>query len=150
MIISMAIPIYRCDVAFFLETDVKELDDFYKRNKHNLDDEDYKLLKKDIEDRKKCGGACYTFGVNYIVYIRDTKKQGHCDHELWHLTNSILTDRGVEHSDLDEPFAYLNEYLHDEFREVLKQFNKDKKDEKARRTAGESSGENKEDQEVKG
>lgn len=147
MIIALGIPIYRCDVAFFLETTIDELDAFYNKNRKNLDEEDYRLLRKDIEDTKKTGGAVYTFGVNYIMYVRNTKEKGHCDHELWHLTNSILSDRGVEHTSTDEPYAYLNEWLHDEFRNILKDFNKEKKDEKAGRTSGNGSGKDTKDQE---
>lgn len=148
MIFNIDIPIYRCSVAFFLETTVDELGVFYNKNRKCLDEEDYRLLRNDIEDTKKTGGVCYTFGVNYIVYIRDTKKMGHCDHELWHLTNSILMDRGVEHTLHDEPYAYLNEYLHDEFRNLMKDFNKEKRNEKAGRTSGDGSGEHQENQET--
>lgn len=145
MIISLEIPIYRCDVAFFLETTVDELGAFFSKNRKNLDEEDYRLLRRDIEDTKKTGGAVYTFGVNYIMYVRNTKEKGHCDHELWHLTNSILNDRGIEHTTTDEPYAYLNEWLHDEFRNIIKDFNKEKKDEKSRRASGDVSGENTQD-----
>ena len=140
MIIALGVPIYRCDVAFFLETTIEELNTFYNKNKKNLDEEDYRLLRKDIEDTKKTGGAVYTFGINYIMYVRNTKEKGHCDHELWHLTNSILNDRGIEHTTTDEPYAYLNEWLHDEFRNILKDFNKEKTNEKSRRTSGDGSG----------
>lgn len=142
MIISLEIPIYHCDVAFFLETTVDELGAFFNKNRKNLDEEDYRLLRRDIEDTKKTGGAVYTFGVNYIMYVRDTKEKGHCAHELYHLTNTILSQRGVEHTETDEPYAYLNEWLHDEFREILKQFKEEKNNEKARRTSGTLSGEN--------
>lgn len=150
MIISMEVPIYRCDVAFFLEVTVEELDDFYKRNKKNLDEEDYNLLKKDIEDTEKVAGAVYTCGVNYIMYVRNTKNKGHCDHELWHLTNSILSQRGVEHTETDEPYAYLNEFLHNEFRSILIQFKKDKNNEDAGGTSGACSGTDTEGEKSKG
>lgn len=150
MIISLEIPIYRCDVAFFLETTVDELNTFYNKNKKNLDEEDYRLLRRDIEDTKKTGGAVYTFGVNYIMYVRNTKEKGHCAHELYHLTNTILSQRGVEHTETDEPYAYLNEWLHDEFREVLKQFKEEKDNEKTGRTSGDGSGEDKKNQESQG
>lgn len=150
MIISSSIPIYRCDVAYFLESTVDELDEFYKKNTHNMDKDDYDTIKKDIESTDTVGGAVYTCGVNYIVYIRDTKKKGHIDHELWHLTNSVLFDRGVEHTRCDEPYAYLNEFLHDEFRDILKQYKKALKDEKAGRTSGDGSGTNTEREKSEG
>lgn len=142
MIISLEIPIYHCDVAFFLETTVDELGAFFNKNRKNLDEEDYRLLRRDIEDTKKTGGAVYTFGVNYIMYVRNTKKKGHCAHELYHLTNTILSQRGVEHTETDEPYAYLNEWLHDEFEEILKQFKEEKNNEKARRASRDGSGKN--------
>ena len=142
MIISLEIPIYHCDVAFFLETTIDELGVFFNKNRKNLDEEDYRLLRRDIEDTKKTGGAVYTFGVNYIMYVRNTREKGHCAHELYHLTNTILSQRGVEHTETDEPYAYLNEWLHDEFEEILKQFREEKNNEKARRTSGTLSGEN--------
>lgn len=150
MIISLEIPIYRCDVAFFLETTVDELGAFFNKNRKNLDEEDYRMLRKDIEDTKKTGGAVYTFGVNYIMYIRNTKEKGHCAHELYRLTNSILSQRGVEHTETDEPYAYLNEWLHDEFREILKQFKEEKDNEKARRASGDGSGTNTEREKSEG
>ena len=150
MIISSSIPIYRCDVAYFLESTVEELDEFYKKNRHNMDKDDYDTIKENIEKVNEVGGAVYTCGVNYIVYIRNTNKKGHIDHELWHLTNSVLMDRGVEHTKCDEPYAYLNEYLHDEFRDILRQFKKALKDEKARRTSGDGSGANTEGEKSEG
>lgn len=140
MIISSSIPIYRCDVAYMLESTIDELDEFYEKNKHNMDKDDYNTIKEDIKSTNTVAGAVYTCGVNYIVYIRNTKEKGHIDHELWHLTNSVLFDRGVEHTKCDEPYAYLNEFLHDEFRDILKQYKKALKDEKAGRTSGDGSG----------
>lgn len=120
MIIALDIPIYRCDVVFFMEPSIEEFKEFYKKNKDNIDEEDFKDILKDLED-KDVAGAVWTCGVNYICYIKNMKKKGHIDHELYHLTNTILTDRGVEHTRNDEPFAYFNEYLHDEFRSIIKE-----------------------------
>ena len=150
MIISSRVPIYRCDVAYFLETTVKELDEFYSMNKDNMDKDDYDAIKEDIQKENEVGGAVYTCGVNYIIYIRNIKEKGHIDHELWHLTNSILIDRGVEHTRNDEPYAYLNEYLHDDFRDIVKQYKKALKDEKAGRTSGDGSGANTEGEKSEG
>lgn len=150
MIIALGIPIYRCDVAFFLNTTVDELEDFYKNNKDRVDSESYEVIKKDIKNAEEIGGAVYTCGVNYIVYIRDIRKKGYIDHELYHLTNTLLTDRGVEHSRNDEPFAYFNEYLHDEFRDMLKKYAKEikaKKDDKTGETNSGSSEQSKESEE---
>lgn len=119
MIIALDIPIYRCDVAFFMEPNIEEFKEFYKKNKTNMDEEDFRDILKDLKD-KDVAGAVWTCGVNYICYIKNMKKKGHIDHELYHLTNTILTDRGVEHTRNDEPFAYFNEYLHDEFRSIIK------------------------------
>lgn len=140
MIVALEIPIYRCDVAFFLETDVKEFEEFYKKNKANMDEEDFRDILKDFED-EDVAGAVWTCGVNYICFIKNMKKKGHADHELYHLTNTILTDRGVEHTRNDEPFAYFNEYLHDEFRDIVKKhwLKKDKSDETKSGTADSGS-----------
>lgn len=120
MIIALDIPIYRCDVTFFMEPSIEEFKEFYKKNKDNIDEEDFKDILKDLED-EDVAGAVWTCGVNYICYVKNMKKKGHIDHELYHLTNTILTDRGVEHTRNDEPFAYFNEYLHDEFRSIIKE-----------------------------
>lgn len=136
MIISSSIPVYRCDVAYFLETTVEELQEFYKNNRKNMDDDVLKEIKKDIENSGEVAGAVYTCGVNYIMYIRDIRKKGHIAHELYHLTNCVLIDRGVEHTRCDEPFAYLNEFLHDSFDDVKKEFKRLKKDEKSKGNTG--------------
>lgn len=120
MIIALDIPIYRCGVAFFMEPNIEEFKEFYKKNKTNMDEEDFRDILKDLKD-KDVAGAVWTCGVNYICCIKNMKKKGHIDHELYHLTNTILTDRGVEHTRNDEPFAYFNEYLHDEFRSIIKE-----------------------------
>ena len=122
MIIALSIPIYRCDVAFFVETTVEDIKEFYKKNKQQMTLEEYNDIIEDIKDERTVGGAVYTVGVNYICYIRNAKKKGHTDHELWHLTNNILNDRGIEHTRTDEPYAYLNEYLHDEFRDIMRKY----------------------------
>lgn len=121
MIVTLGIPVYRCDVAFFMEPGIEEFKEFYKKNKNNMDEEAFRDILKDLED-KDVAGAVWTCGVNYICCIKSMKKKGHIDHELYHLTNVILTDRGVEHTRNDESFAYFNEYLHDEFRSIIKEY----------------------------
>ena len=140
MTIQLEVPIYRCNVAFFLETSVEDFKDFYKDNKDRIDEDDFKRIKEDIES-EDVAGAVWTCGVDYICFIRNMKKKGHIDHELYHLTNTILTDRGVDHTRNDEPFAYFNEYLHDEFRNIVKNYwlKKDKTNETKSGTADSGS-----------
>lgn len=152
MTIALSIPIYRCDVAFMLESTIEDFEGFYKDNKDKMSEEEYKSIKSDMEDND-VAGAVFTCGVNYIVFIRNMKKKGHVDHELYHLTNIILVDRGVEHTRNDESFAYFNEYFHDEFRDIEKNHwkNRNKKEDDKTGTTGSGDSEQcKENKETEG
>lgn len=126
MIVNVEIPIYRCHVAFLIETDIEELDDFAKRNAKKLQKDTFDCIKDDIKDYTSTRGATYSEGVDYLVYIRNADDDNTIAHELYHLTNVVLLDRGVEHTRTDEPYAYLNGFLHIEFKKVLKEFKKEK------------------------
>lgn len=150
MILAFKVPIYRAEVALFIATTVEEFEKFYKDNKKKITDEAYQQIKKDLADEDETGGANYICGISYITYIRNPYDENSIAHELYHLTNNILTDRGVEHTLIDEPYAYLNGYLHTQWKECLKEYKKEKKDEKARRTSGDGSGTNTEREKSEG
>lgn len=147
---SLEIPIYNCNVAFLIESNAEEVKEFYTQNKKKLSKEGYECIIKDIEDYEETGGATYSEGVDYLVYIRNVKEEDHMDHELYHLTNVILMDRGIAHTREDEPFAYLNGWLHKQWRQIKKDYLKELKDAKAGKSGSGSSEQCEKGQEAEG
>ena len=82
-----------------------------------LVDEEFRKLFEEL-DGSFGGYTCRLDKGGYLVVIKyEINNPLYYDHELYHLANTILWDREVEHTREDEPYAYLkawitNQYLH--------------------------------------
>ena len=92
-------------------------------NPDKIDDELYKTLLDDILDENSCDAFCATSsnGGSYIIYIREgfEDKYRVVIHELFHLTNRILCDRGVYHKVTTKAWAYLIGWLSEQYFNIL-------------------------------
>lgn len=120
MIFAIDIDIYLTSVLFLVETSPYEFDKFYYEHVTRITDEEYKQFRSDIENEKSCMGFTNTTdNGDYIVYLRDGDCELYVAHEIYHVVNRILMDRGVSHNYDDEPYAYLNGWLKQEYSDML-------------------------------
>lgn len=115
MILKIDIPIYNTSVALLVEISTGELEDFYKNNTRCLTQKEYQNLKTDIFDKGYPGLTLHTDSNNFLVYL----KKGNCDnmvaHEIFHVCNKILLDRGVSFDSDAEAWAYLIGWFTEEY-----------------------------------
>lgn len=111
MIFAFACEIYKADIAILVEPSEKELKKFFENNlkKLTLDEEDAKDLREELEDKNN-DGFVMSIKDKYLLCIK--KKTDYIlSHEIYHLANCILWDRGIPHTREDEPYAYLIGWL---------------------------------------
>lgn len=115
MIDKIDIPIYNTSVAILVEITDEELENFYKDNKDQLTYEDYKILKDDLGNERICGSTMCRDKGGYTLYLRNGKADCYVSHEIFHVCNRILLDRGVQIDNSAEPWAYLIGWFTDEY-----------------------------------
>lgn len=115
MISKIDIPIYNTSVAILVEISAEELEDFYKDNKDNLTYEEYKVLKEDLEKKYIKGSTMSCDSGNYTIYLRNGKSDNFVSHEIFHVCNRILLDKGVNIDKEAEPWAYLIGWFTEEY-----------------------------------
>lgn len=115
MITKIDIPIYNTSVAVLVEINIKELKNFYKINKNNLTYEEYKDLREDLTKKNIRGFTMTCESGNYLLYLRNGKSDNFVSHEIFHVCNKILLDRGVKIDESAEPWAYLIGWFTEEY-----------------------------------
>ena len=109
MIFQLDIPIYNTNCLFILEPTKEEMDEFLnnENNLSKLTNEEYKSLFNELDNTFSQG---YTTTLNkgsYLIILKDSNNPVYYLHELFHLANFILWDRGVELNRGGEAYAYL-------------------------------------------
>ena len=131
MIRQLDVPIYDTNVLFLLETTGEEFAKFLdnEKNKGKIVDETVKEIFDDIAD-KRWGGTVWRVDNNsaYICLIKEANKVSYNTHELFHLADSILKDRGVEYTENNEALAYMVGWINEQYSYMLEEFNKEKKE----------------------
>ena len=125
------IPIYNTSVCFFIVGTKEELDILKEDNPHKIDQEIYTQILTDIEQPDKCDGFTIPLlDMSYLIYIRDGLEYNPriCIHEIFHVVNYTLTDRGVKHEETAEALAYLIGWLTEEYYKFLNQEEENEKD----------------------
>ena len=112
--IVIDVEIYRCSVVFLCETTAEEWCAWYEKHKKQISlSDNFAVLS---EYQKGTPGFCvHTDGNDYICLVGDRSNAGHVAHELFHAADMILHDRGYQFDGIDEPCAYLVEYLTNNF-----------------------------------
>ena len=117
---------YCTSVCFCIGIDEKEFEELYQDNKNKFDNETYEECYNDIMDDNICDGFTTSMkDGSYMVYIRKGFETSHriVIHELFHLTNKILCERGVYHEDTAEAWAYLIGWLSEQYFNIVNKNN---------------------------
>ena len=116
MIFNIPVDIYGRDVVFIVEVTSEEFDRFYYNNTKMITDEEYKVIRKDILDKKGIGGATYWLDYGQpLVYLSKGNSDIFVPHEIFHVCNKILCAAGVNHDSDAEPWAYLIGWMTNEY-----------------------------------
>lgn len=116
------IDVYQTSVCICVGLDIKGLDDIKDDNPNKFDDEIYKQMKDDISNVDSCDGFASTLkDGSYLMYIREGHESDYrvVIHELFHITNKILFDRGVYYEESAEAWAYLIGYLAESYFNII-------------------------------
>lgn len=129
MIRQLDVPIYDTNVLFLLETTGEEWAEFCskKANKEKLHEEEIKEVSDEVLN-DAWGGSVVTLLNNggYVTIIKDANYPTYYLHELYHTADRILKDRGVEHTEDDEAYAYMVGWLGQQYCDILAEFNREK------------------------
>lgn len=116
MIEIVDIPLYKCSVVFLIESTIEEWKEFFDKQykEKRLQSSNDSDVRGEFE--LNTPGFVFTTGLNdYICYISNVNNAGLVAHELFHVANAALQDKGVELDLKGEAYAYLIEYLTNEF-----------------------------------
>lgn len=115
MIDKIDIPIYNTSVIILVEVTENEIKDFYANNLDKLTYEEYKMLTDDLDNEKIEGSTMNVDKGGYTLYLRNGKADNFVSHEIFHVCNRILLDRGVQIDNSAEPWAYLIGWFTEEY-----------------------------------
>lgn len=123
MIRQLDIPIYDANVLFLLDVKGEEFAEFLdnEKNKSKLTKEEIKSIFDDIAN-DKYGGTTFTLDCGgYVSLIKKADDVRNYSHELFHIADQILKDRGVEYTENNEALAYLIGWLNTQYRCILQE-----------------------------
>ncbi len=131
MIRQLDVPIYDTNVLFLLETTGEEWAHFCDNevNKEKLTEEEIKDVFDELSNEKWAGSVLTLINNGgYISIIKDPNRIFYHTHELFHLADSILKDRGVEYTENNEALAYMVGWINEQYSYLLKEFNEENED----------------------
>lgn len=128
MIRQLDIPIYDTNVLFLLDVTGEEFAKFLdnEQNKSRITEEEIKSVFDDIKDDKWEGTLFPLDCGAYISLIKNAKDERCYTHELFHIADTILKDRGVEYTENNEALAYMIGWISKQYSYLLKEFNEKK------------------------
>ena len=127
MIRQLDIPIYDTNVLFLLDVTGEEFAEFLdnEQNKSRITEEEIKSIFDDIKDDKWEGTLFPLDCGAYISLIKNAKDERCYTHELFHVADTILKDRGVEYTQNNEALAYMVGWINKQYSYILKEFNEE-------------------------
>lgn len=108
---QLPVPIWDANIIFLLQISEADLQEFIDKNKERLTKDDIELLWKDFRDENTAGSTMRFDEGTYGILLKDAYKAKDWAHEIAHVTNWILLDRGVIHDSSAEPWCYLTGWL---------------------------------------
>lgn len=128
MIRQLDIPIYDTNVLFLLDVTGEEFAAFLDndQNKSRITKEEIKSVFDDIKDDKWEGTLFPLDCGAYISLIKNATDVSNYTHELFHIADTILKDRGVEYTQNNEALAYMIGWISKQYSYLLKEFNEEK------------------------
>lgn len=119
MIDWIDIPIYKCSVVILVDATLDDWEIFYGTHKNELTERDNINVADMYSERNTNGFCMQTEGGYYICHISDKENIGLVAHEIFHVANMLLADKGYKHDYCDEPEAYLIEFLINAFYHLI-------------------------------
>lgn len=83
------------------------------------------IFFNEIETNDYAGTTSSLNGGGYVVLIKHAHNPSCFTHELYHCVDRILKERGVEHSDDDEAYAYMVGWINEQYHKILKEFDEE-------------------------
>ena len=114
MINFIDVDVWNTSIVFIVEPTIEEFERFYYNNTRRINDEEYKIMRKDIENPNSCTG--FTMRVTdggFMVFLRNACNFLYVSHEIFHAVNGILLNRGVNIDEDGEPWAYTIGFVTD-------------------------------------
>lgn len=115
MIKEINVPIYNCTVYLLASPTKKEISKWVNSVKelNFLDKDDVRDLYKWLSDPEKgaLGQTMSADGIYYIACVRYKNDYDTMAHEIFHVADKILSERGVEKGEQGEAYAYLIGYI---------------------------------------
>ena len=126
MITGFSIDIYDCDLSFAIDTNEKELNQFF--DQIGLPEEGrqayYDEFSKDPS--MKIEALTCDFGTpNYLIVFNSDPSPKAVAHEIFHAAYRILNPRGIED---EEAYAYLIGYITETFYQVKAEYDAERND----------------------
>ena len=109
---------------------IRNKEDFellYEDNKHKFNKEEYDGIVKDLENNSYAGFVSCINDNSYFLCIKEEfiKNYYIVIHELFHLTNHILWDRGVDLDKSGEAYAYLIGWLSEQYFNIIDNYERE-------------------------
>ena len=124
----LPIPVWGTQVVFFIDETEESLKECIKRNSKNLTLKDIEELRDALKDDTIDGQVNSFEKGGYYCLIKSPYDENCWAHEIFHVVNRILTDRGVVHESSAEPWAYLDGFIVKLYlREIRPAYAKEKK-----------------------
>ena len=120
MIDWVDILLYKCSVVFIVDATEEDWAKFFETHKKELTEKDNINVIEAYNEKKSLGFCLQTDGGDYVCHISDKDNIGLVAHEIFHVANMLLSDKGYTADYLGEPTAYLIEFLINEFYKLFK------------------------------
>ena len=130
----LELPTWQTTVIFLVNEDADSLAEFINKNKKRLLESEIKELWEGFRDNSIDGQVNDLSKGEYYCMIKSPFAEICWAHEIFHVVNRILTDRGVTHDGSAEPWAYLTGQLTEVYlREVIPMVKKEIKERKKKK-----------------
>lgn len=115
------IPIYNTSVCCFIGGSKEDFEILYEDNKNKFNKEEYDSIIEDLENKSYAGFVSCINDCSYFLCIKEEyiKNYSIVIHEIFHLTNHILWDRGVDLDKSGEAYAYLIGWLAEQYFNII-------------------------------
>lgn len=107
----LELPTWQTTVIFLVNEDADSLAEFINKNKKRLLESEIKELWEGFRDDNIDGQVNDFSKGGYYCMIKSPFAETCWAHEIFHVVNRILMDRGVTHDASAEPWAYLTGQL---------------------------------------
>ena len=133
MNVCLELPSWQTRIIFFVDETEESLKKTLQLNKKNVTLAEVEELRDALKDDTIDGQVNSFVKGGYYCMIKSPFEELCYSHEIFHVANRILVDRGVTHDGSAEPWAYLIGQITKVYmREILPEVKKDRKKRKTK------------------